>query len=877
MNGTNWERVQELFLQASELPGSRRNAFLDEQCAGDEAERWEVESLLAAEAASDARLRFIVTTAALSVQTADAERAVGQRIGPYVIEKEIGRGGMGTVYLAFRDDDQFRQRVAIKVVNRGMDSEYGRSRFRRERQVLADLQHPNIARLLDGGSTSEGLPFFAMEYLEGEAITVYCRRKGLGLRERLELFLPVCAAVQYAHHQLVIHRDLKPGNILVGEDGIPKLLDFGVATLLDEHCEPAGDFSPVTAKYASPEQLDGSKLTTATDVYSLGAILRDLVEDGDLAAEEDVHSIVRMAMRAEPRQRYASAEELAADIRRYLEWLPVGARHGSLWYRTRKLIRRRRLPLSAAAAVVCSLVLGIAGALHQAHQAEAARKVAENRLTQMLDLSNSSLADVTALMERLPGALPARRQLVGEMLGFLEKLSHDAGGNTALRIALAKAYLRLGDLQGSSDMANLGDFQGAIRSMRAGAALLDTVSPAELTATGGLRAWLDLKQSASRILSLTHDGAGATAMLREAVAVAQAAPPGDRALEISKAGLYLALARGSHDDYSRAAEYAIGYQHQLERLLQRFPGDAEIRYNLSIAHTEAGFDAIKQGYPDEAVDHYRTSMQLREQLAHEHPTDGVYRRTLMLSYMHYAGLQGGPLVPNLGQTAIARAYFKKAQPIAEESAADPENSLATGDYAGYLLRSAAVDVPPEGLAESLATLRKAAGIFQQLQASGGKDVFGPSEATAHFYMGQRLAAMAELAEAVKQYLNADNIMMDFLARHPQDWDMVQQDLETEGALARVLVRMKNRTGALEHTANMMRKAEDAVRQGIGRRNGETALAQAYLTGAQVRSAFGEGDAAREAAHQAIEHATPWVTHRVWDPMAQVIREASGVR
>ena len=475
MNAGNWDRVQELFLQASELSSAQCASFLNEQCAGDADTRRSVESLLAAEQAADERLRSIVTAAALDVQTADSEEAVGKRIGPYVVEKEIGHGGMGTVYLAFRDDDQFRQRVAIKVVNRGMDSAFALSRFRRERQMLADLQHPNIARLLDGGATAEGMPFFAMEYLEGEPITAWCRRNHLGMRQRLELFLPICAAVQYAHHQLVIHRDLKPGNILVGDDAIPKLLDFGVATLLDEHCEPAGVLSPMTAKYASPEQLAGEKLTTSTDVYSLGAILRELLEG--LKPEPDLQAIVGMAMKPDAGQRYASVDEMAADIRRYLEWRPVSAVPATLWYGARKMARRRRLPLLAASAVVISLLAGIAAALHQARQAEAARKVAdaerrraESQLAQMIDLSGRSLMDVTARMERLPGALPASRELVGAMLGFLEKLSQDAGANPALRVALAQAYLRLGELQGGSDGGHLGDMPGAIQSFLAGAA-----------------------------------------------------------------------------------------------------------------------------------------------------------------------------------------------------------------------------------------------------------------------------------------------------------------------------------------------------------------------------------------------------------------------
>jgi tRNA A-37 threonylcarbamoyl transferase component Bud32 len=879
MSGRNWDRVQELFLRAAELPAEARGAYLSENCAGDEDARREVESLLAAEQAADARLRSIVTAAALDVQTADAERAVGQRIGPYVIEKEIGRGGMGTVYLAFRDDDQFRQRVAIKVVNRGMDSEFGLSRFRRERQVLADLQHPNIARLLDGGATGDGLPFFAMEYLEGEPITAYCRRKELGLRARLELFLAVCSAVQYAHHMLVIHRDLKPGNILVGEDAIPKLLDFGVATLLDEHCEPAGVFSPITAKYASPEQLSGAKLTTATDVYSLGVILQELVE-GKSPADGDPEIIAGKAMRPDADSRYSSVEELAADVRRYLEWRPVRARQGSPWYRVRKLARRRRLPLLAAAAVTCSLLAGMTEAFHQAGHAEAARRTAdverqraEDRLTQILDFSNRSLTDVAALMERMPGALPARRELVSAMLGFLEKLSRDAGNDTALRVALAEAYLRLGELQGGSEAANLGDFPGAIQSFRAGAALLNRLPPATLAQSGGMGVWLDLTQNAARLMAERRERAGAIALLNEALAVSQAAPAAGRAVERSKAGLYLALARATYDDYSRSFAFAISYRQQLESLLARFPGDPDLRYDLSAAHTLIGFDCIQHGHPEDAVEPYQKSMQLREQLAREFPKDGVYRRALMLAYEHFAGLQGSPLAPNLGHTAVARTYYGKALPMAEEAARDPQNSVASANYAALLMRSAALAVPPEGLAESLATLRRAAALFESLKATGGGDVYSTLEATAHLYMGHRLTALADYSEALRQYQRAAGILEDLFFRHPQEWDVLRLDLEAESGMARVSVLTRHREEALTHAGRMLQKVEDATRRGAGGAFADSSTAQAYLALALAHRGFEEWAATREAGHRAIERATPLVTGRTWDPMARVVQDA----
>ena len=308
---------------------------------------------------------------------------MGSRIGAYRLVGEIGRGGMSTVYLAVRDDDQFQKQVAIKLIRRGMDTEDMLDRFRHERQILANLEHPYIARLLDGGTAPDGRPFLVMEYLQGEPLDGYCRNQGLNLRARCRLFLKICEAVSFAHRNLVVHRDLKPGNILVGADGAPKLLDFGVAKLLDAktgsgQTATAVALRPMTPDYASPEQFRGEAITTAADVYSLGAILYELLTEqrphrfssyglreleraicetepvrpsecaklskipwrGQLRGDPD--AIVAKALRKEPAQRYASVDHLAADLTRYLEGWPVQAHRGDVGYRARKFLRRNR-------------------------------------------------------------------------------------------------------------------------------------------------------------------------------------------------------------------------------------------------------------------------------------------------------------------------------------------------------------------------------------------------------------------------------------------------------------------------------------------------------------------------------------------------------
>src|SRR5215831_1102066 len=281
MNPERWQRIEELFRAVADRPPAEREDYLTRACGGDVELRREVLELVAHDIA-DCFLDNPIKKTARAVVAAPPDEHAGQRIGPYRLTRLIGRGGMGAVYEAVSDDDEFRQRVAIKLIKRGMESDFVRKRFLRERQILASLDHPHIARLLDGGTTAEGQPYFVMEFVAGETITAYCNRRQLSLDGKLKLFRDVCSAVQHAHCKLIIHRDLKPGNILVTEDGAPKLLDFGIAKLLATDPGKAVTAAEATARwmtpdYASPEQLRCGAVTTATDVYSLGVVLYELL------------------------------------------------------------------------------------------------------------------------------------------------------------------------------------------------------------------------------------------------------------------------------------------------------------------------------------------------------------------------------------------------------------------------------------------------------------------------------------------------------------------------------------------------------------------------------------------------------------------------
>ena len=438
MTPERWQQVRGVFDQAVALGSDERTAFLDKACATDSELRREVESLLFSD--NRAGSVFLNTPAVDLTKRRESNPApsrVGRRIGVYQIVEEIGHGGMGEVYRAVRADGQYEKEVAVKLVRVGLDTSFILDRFRHERQILASLDHPNIARLLDGGTTEEGIPYLVMELIEGAPVDIYCDVHKLSITQRLQLFRQICSAVQYAHQRLVIHRDLKPGNVLVMSDGVPKLLDFGIAKLLDPDAVAETTFArPMTIGYASPEQIRGEAITTASDVYSLGVVLYQLltgrspypgetrsshvlaravcesdpgkpstavlkaapvrvddevppatpeqigsVREGSPAKLHrrlagDLDNIVLMALRKEPQRRYASVEQFAEDVRRHLEGLPVTAVKGSARYRAGKFLRRNRIVVAAGALVTLTLVVGIAATLRQARIARRQAEIA---------------------------------------------------------------------------------------------------------------------------------------------------------------------------------------------------------------------------------------------------------------------------------------------------------------------------------------------------------------------------------------------------------------------------------------------------------------------------------------------------------------------
>ncbi len=483
MTPEDWQEAEILIDSALQRPEAEREAFLEEACAGKPALKEEVSSLLAeADEATDFIEKPLLPIRSEPKIEDTAVLLVGRRVGHYVIRRQVGSGGMGSVFFASRADD-YEKPVAIKILKPEMDTvEIGR-RFQHERQILANLDHPNIAKLLDGGTTDDGRPYFVMEWVEGEPIDRYCDSHELPLRQRLELFRKVCLAVDFAHQNLVVHRDLKPGNILVNGDREPKLLDFGIAKVVDSgqhsaHTPTLPDFTmpgatPMTPRYASPEQAKNESITTASDVYSLGVLLYKLLSghspyqlttgsmaelldairrddpippsnallltakhkagDGSLVSVTpklvaaargsdlktirrrlvgDLDSIVLKALRKEPEERYSSVEQLSEDISRHLQGLPVAARKGTLLYKASKFFRRHSLKVTAAVAIFLMLIFGV---LWMASQNQTATE--RQRADRERQISESLVELIQSLRALDPKA--------GEEEGFAESFRQD--------------------------------------------------------------------------------------------------------------------------------------------------------------------------------------------------------------------------------------------------------------------------------------------------------------------------------------------------------------------------------------------------------------------------------------------------------------------
>lgn len=759
-----WRRIEDIVDTALELDAGERAAYLDAACEDDAELRREIESLLAGELeVAD----FIETPAfAFAAELlVDAHTTIeGKQFGHYRVVREIGRGGMGAVYLAERFDNEFQQQVALKIVRRHFaDAELAR-RFRRERQILASLNHENIARLLDGGVSDEGEPFFAMEYVEGARIDDYCRGQNFSVNQRLQLLLQVCGAIAYAHQRLVIHRDIKPSNIIVTPDGTPKLLDFGIAKLLD--AEQAGEhtqtnFRVFTPDYAAPEQIAGGQITTATDVYSLGVLLNSLLFDDSphpthtspsskphrwmsrsvsepsavasglllmlkrppASAERsdrsrvnsELRNISLMARRDEPARRYASVQQFAEDVQRYLDGLPVRAQRDSFAYRAEKFVRRNRVGLAATALVALSLVSGTGVALWQAGIARAERDRAERRFADVRQLSNALLSDIAPKIERLQGSTEARQALVIQSLKYLDSLAREAGDDVQLQSELAAAYEKIGELQGAPRKPNLSDFTGALASYeKARAILRDLLEKnandsncrsrlaANLAASASIRSW------AGDISGSLADSAAALHIYDELLRE----EPAPQNLRLARAEAQIDFAN-THYFNDRLAEVYPPLRDALstlETLERANPNDTEIQRLLGRGYTNLGMTLSWDDKQTEGEALMTKATAIGESLVERDPQDNMLRAGLLHTY-----LQSSQLYQE-SDANRSLAILLKALRVAEESIkADATDTQARQNLAKTRSMLGVISVRLKQLDEAVSYLEQSATTFAELE------------------------------------------------------------------------------------------------------------------------------------------------------------------
>ena len=832
MTPESWQQIKRIFDEAVELAPSEQGLFLDAACGSDERVRREVERMLAADPADD-----LEASPFSLFDRGEGAAFRGRRIGRYRILEEVGRGGMGVVCAAVRDDGEFEQTVALKIIKSGLSTGTIVRRFRHERQILASLEHPNIARLLDGGMSDDGQPFYVMEFIEGEPIDEYCRARHLGVRERLELFRQVCAAVSYAHRRLIVHRDLKPSNILVTDEGRAKLLDFGIAKVLSQNESgaqgTATQLGLMTPDYASPEQFRGEPVTTATDVYSLGVVLYELltgalpydltglrldqmlkmvceteptrpsqaaaeweqrVEDlrtRPMTADEDGHgrpvprvnppsalrnpqalrgdldNIVLKALRKEPERRYESVEQFAEDIRRHLEELPVSARPDTFAYRASKFVRRNRVGVIAASLIFLALIAGILGTAYQARVARRERERAEKRFEQVRKLANNVVFKYHDAIASLPGATATREMLVKDAIEYLDNLSQDAQDNPALAQELALAYLKIGNVQGQTNRANLGDSEGALASYRKSVGILEDLSRRDPQNVEYLKNVHTASQQAAYLLVRVQ-------RWKEAEGV------GQKLLDIS------------------------------QQLVALEPGNQEYR-NLLIRSYQIKGDTVEfSGGDEETIKWYRRSLSEAERSYEQNPSVELARRLLIVALQrlgtrleYYAEIlreRGEP------EAAVA-ALYREAEPLHRRSfeMSDalrrefPQNEVysrfvtATGTNLGTAL--ARVGRGDEGIPyiqRSLETERASS-------ANDPKDneaKFGVAE---HWqYMAFARDAMGQPAEAIEANQEALRILEEITANDPSNFEFLKQTHLIYNKTGDILLRQGRLADALAY-------------------------------------------------------------------------------
>jgi serine/threonine protein kinase len=806
-----WRRIKAIVFEASALEPAVRPTFIAQACAGDDTLLWEVSSLLESMEGADRFDNPAVETnepgPALQsfVDGADLDEArdlVGQRIGPYEIQRELGRGGMGTVYLAARADREFTHAVALKIIKRGMDTSAIVRRFRTERQILADLEHPYIARLLDGGTTADGLPYLVMEYVDGQPLTTYCDERRLSIVERLAMFRKICEAVAFAHQHLVVHRDIKPSNVLVSRDGEPKLLDFGLAKILDaQTSETETVHRWMTPIFASPEQLRGDRLTTVSDVYSLGLLLYELLcgvrpyghvessgvellravleeepekpsvagarhasdaisRSRQLGPERlrrtlrgDLDNIVLKALQKDPARRYATAQDLSEDIRRHLARLPVSARRDTFLYHAAKFVRRHTAAVAAAAAIAATLVAATVVTLGQARIARREREHAQRRFKDVRQLANSFLFDFHDAIAVLPGATHAREMVVKKAQEYLYSLAQEAGTDRELLSELSTAYFKLGNVQGRPSASRTGDTDAALASYSQAVALRRRLVAFDPTNRAAQHDLAGVLVRMGPIFQVRGDPARAIELTREAMRITDgllAAAPGASGADVRRtafrAPLYLGDALFDAGDYDNAQamfQKALG----IAETARGDPPESDFRHRIAVARERLGIMLTVKGDSEGALASFRRALEDEEAMSAAEPDNADYV-SLKANGHYYVG----DALKSLGRYPQALEEENRALALYEAlSHADPRNAGPKKDIGGCAHKVAEIMIANGDHAAARRMLERAVSIRRELaEHDRGSVEYLDDLADSLTLWGESLISTSDLRHAIEK-------------------------------------------------------------------------------------------------------------------------------
>lgn len=815
-----WRRIEEIFQAALDITGDRRGAYLQSACGGDAGLLHEVESLLARDNEDSHTISGLIDDTAASVlrDSAPPDAMDGAQLGNYRIIREIGRGGMGAVYLAVRDDHTFDKQVAIKLVKRGIDTDAVLKRFWYERRILAALEHSYIARLVDGGTSPDGRPYFVMEFIDGKPLDVYCREQRLSIDQRCELFRKICEAVSYAHRSLVIHRDLKPSNVLVTADGTPKLLDFGIARLLSIDPAEVTIAGPVvnralTPEFASPEQMRGDAVSTATDVYSLGATLRAILPPG-APIPSDLATIVGKATREEIEQRFASVAEFSEDLRRYLAGLPIMARHQTLTYRAGKFARRHRGGVAVFSVLALLAFAGIAAIVWESRAAKAGQAIAEQRLSQAVEMANRTLSDLNGSIGQLPGTTAARRQMVRGTMEYLDRLAKDTSNDPRVLMALATAYVRVGEVLGNSNFSNLGDLPGSLGSYQKA---LDII--------GSLLARDPGNRKIESLAATAHQGKGD---VLDALGRAPEAQKEERtAVAIADRVLSMNPANSDAQSQSIDAHYALDWMIYVTqpaecerdarqelplaiRLAAAQPLNLDAQVTLANIYSLIGTALDRSDRVKEALEFFAKAIGVREAAFQRDPRNTRVMRDLMMGYGHAGDLLGSPILVSLGDYKGALTYYEKAVQLgAAMSRADSSDKRASYDLGMIRTRigaTLAVAGDPKG---AIRNLDRAIAEFEPLVAlSPTSATYVHGIAMAYEFRGRAEWLLGRHEEALACYSRSLKDTEKLLAVRPSDQPARRQQVHDKGPVAVLVAMSGDRSTALKLADEVIQEAKD---------------------------------------------------------------------